>query len=443
MTRLPNILLIMIDTLRADHLSCYGYVHQTSPAIASLAAEGVVCDQFLANGIPTQPAEATLLTGRTPLAHGVVAHGGGTFIPADAAVLTEVLAAEGYQTIGIDEMARKRPDFSRGFQRWWPPSGPEPHAVTIPADRVGEALMDLLDASREPFFCMARYWDPHTPYLPPTSYRRLFYDGDPAAPSRPSLDELADRPMMDIWQDTWFRQLGTDVRDVDYIRGLYDGAIRFCDDSLGRVFTRLRAAGIDERTCVLIIGDHGESLTEHGIYFEHHGLFDAVVRTPMIVRYPEGGLSGGRRVAGIIEHQDLLPSLLELIGAPAPAGVTGSSKAALLRGDDEFGDDRAVFCSECTWLAARSIRRGRYKLIHYLWDELYGQPDMALYDLAADPQETENLAEGRPDIRDEMLDELQQWVSQNLERHGYAADPLIDPGVTLSKRWLAQRSCGR
>ncbi len=434
-----NFLLISIDTLRADHLGCYGYRRPTSPTIDRLAASGALCEQLLCPAIPTHPSYTTFYTGQHPITHGVVAHGGSATPGTDAPVLPELLVRAGYATCAVDNLARSRPWFGRGYEFYIDPSVRRGHPLMVSAEELNHRAIPWLKAhASEPFFLFLHYWDPHTPYLPPEPYRRLFYEGDACDPRNHSLEPLWNTPLGQVWRDTWFKWLGGRITDAAYVSALYDGAIRYLDDELAHLLQALDETGAADDTLVLLFGDHGESLTEHGIYFDHHGLYDCTLRVPLIVRWP-GRIPAGRRLPQLVQHTDLAPTLLAAAGLSVPETMEGRSLLPLLTGASSEGHHARLITEECTWQAKWGLRDDRYKFILARQPDLYGSPARELYDLRADPGENRNLAGERPDLARELEAELEGWIADRLKASGRTVDPLIEQGITLGKRYYEAR----
>lgn len=439
-----KVLFIDIDTLRADHLGCYGYARNTSPHVDGLARDGVLFEKLLCVGVPTHPSHATLYTGRHPISHGIVSHGGAADLSPSIPVLPELLQARGMATCAIDNLFTMKPWFARGYEFYIDPSFRHRARLMVTGDEINHRAIPWLRAhAGEDFFLFVHYWEPHTPYLPPLRYRGLFYEGDPADPSNTSLSGLSHQPLGDHWRDTWFPKLAPNVTDAAFVSAMYDSEIRYADDCVAELLAALEETGVAGETLVILTGDHGESLTEHDILFEHHGLYEPTVHVPLIVRWPAGGAVGGRREAGIVQHADFLPTLLEAVGGDLPQGVDGHSFLAALQGAPLPSEERAVVSEECTWQAKWSLRAGGHKLILAREPDLHGMPMRELYNLEADPGETRNLAEEEPALAHEMEQALEGWIRDQMARHGLAEDPLVAQGITLGRRWRARLAAQR
>jgi arylsulfatase len=429
----PNVVLVVVDTLRADHLGCYGYHRPTSPFMDRLAGQGVTGERLFCAALPTQPSFTTLYTGQHPLTHGIVAHGGDAELGVDAPSLPESFLQAGYTTCAADNLWRARSWLGRGWEFYIDPSLRHPLTVAVSADELTARAGSWIRAhTSEPFFLLVHYWDPHYPLTPPERFRSLYYEGNPTDPGNRSLESWR-HPLGSVARDTWLRRSEGVVTDAEYVTALYDQEIRYVDEGIGRLVDVLDAAGLAEDTLVVVTADHGESLTEHGIFVEHHGLYDCTLRVPLIARWP-GRLPEGARVRGMLQTPDLAPTLLEAAGIPAPDGMDGRSFWSALRGEAETAASRVV-SAECTWQAKWSLRTDRYKLILAREPDFYRTPMRELYDLARDPGEDHNLAEIEPQIAGEMERDLEAWIGEGLLRAGRDEDPLRAQGASLKAVW--------
>ena len=454
----PNILLIVIDTLRADHLGCYGYARNTSPNIDALAQQGVVGENLFAPGIPTQPAFTTIFTGQHPITHQIVSHGGERNLSRESPWLPEQLQKAGYTTCAADNLAHIKPWFLRGFEFYVDPSFRVATRINVDCETLNARAIPWLKAhAHEPFFLFVHYWEPHTPYVPPVRLRDLFYAGDPFGLTNTSLQPLDHQPLGDLWRSTWFKTLARDyantrireyantripeITDVEYIVAMYDSAIRYVDEAIGQLLNALEETGVADDTLIIITADHGESMTEHDIYFEHHGLYDCTVRVPLIARWANGGLTGGRRVQTWLQASDLAPTILNAANAKIPAAMEGKNALPILRKTQDVRRKTlhdVIISEECTWQAKWSIRKSNHKLIVARGPDFHNMPPRELYDLENDPQELVNLHDENRDVADALEAELEEWIQQRLKKTGHATDPLIAQGITLGKRWREQ-----
>ncbi len=436
-----NILFIDIDTLRADHLGCYGYSKRTSPTIDRLAAEGVRFERCYAPGIPTTPAHTTIYTGQHPLTHNIVCHGGTADLDRKTPLLPELLQKAGYTTCAVDNLFDIKPWLARGYEFYINPAFHHPMRLLVSCEEQNQRAIPWLKAhAHERFFLFIHYWEPHTPYLPPDRYRR-FYDGiDPFDPRIDALEPIKDTPFWGMWGDTWFNKLGP-VTDPEYIVSLYDAEIRHADDGVAELLAALEETGAADDTLVLLTADHGEVMVRNGIYFDHHGLYEETIRVPLILRWPER-LAAGQTVEPFVQQMDFAPTLLNWAGVEPPPTMEGKDFGPLAQGTDATPLwDRIVAC-ENTWQSKWALRTETHKLILSRAQDEHGSALRELYDLRADPGETRNLSDSGRATADAMESELETWIAAGLARCGRDQDPLLAQPITLGKKWEAWRRRG-
>jgi arylsulfatase len=412
-----NVVWFVIDTLRADHLGCYGYSRDTSPTIDQIAAEGALFEQSYASAIATGPGFSCLISGRYAVNHGFYitpwdVPNAGDFNDEIPTLPEMIWGGGGVTTVAFDNLINFRShmkQFVRGFEyyinvtrdpRW------VHHEIT--GDKVNDRLLPWLrDYGGETFFMFVHYWDPHLPYNQPSNYRSLFEHRAGDLSDLQVRTASAGYEYVPGWGKADEIYEGDENRSID----LYDGEIRFTDDLIAAVMEALRDGGILDETAVVITSDHGEQLGQQGIY-GHAGLHEPTVRVPLILWRP-GLIPRGVRVQrGFARHIDNAPTILDLLSAKPTSKLDGVSLIPASRGEAALTD--SVFMETGRH---RAVRRGSLKLI----EELGGAVE--LYDLEADPMEIVNLADDRPELRDEMLDVLHAWVAGQL---GDRPDPMPD-----------------
>jgi arylsulfatase len=432
-----NILLIAIDTLRADHLGCYGYHRDTSPGLNTLAAQSVLFEKLYTPVVPTQPSYTTTYTGQYPITHGIVSHGGQASLAEGAPLLPELLQKAGYTTCAVDSMRAMKPWFARGYEFYIDPSSRMAHRHAATCEDVNaRAIPWLRQHAREKFFLFIHYWEPHTPYLPPQRYRTLFYDGDPTDPAHDTLAPIRKQPFGEWWLKSWFSEFPQPLRDAEYVVAMYDGEVRYADDGVGQLLDALEHTGIADDTLVVVFSDHGENMYRHDVFFDHHGLYEGAIHCPLIVRWP-GRVTPGRRVPHLVQHIDLSPTILTACDAGVPEAVEGASLVPLLTGESDSPLYDRLITMECSWQAKWALRIDEYKFIlsREQGRDLHGKPPRELYHLPSDPCELRNLADERPDTVGALEAELEEWIARMMAKNGLDQDPLIAQGVTLGKRW--------
>jgi arylsulfatase A-like enzyme len=425
MRRLPNLIVIGVDTLRADHLSGYGYPRLTSPHLDAFAQEGTLFERHFSPSIPTTPGYASMFTGKDCFGTGVVALRHPGDLAAGTITLAEVLKAQGYHTVcvGFDHNPAVRGfDTYLNYQSW----EPDPNTGRAPkAENLTRSLLPhlkMLAQTEQPFFLFLRHMDPHAPYLPPQPFDRLFYAGDECDPDNRSLDVVYQfRPFADFFK-SWFPDGVTDSR---YIDAQYDGAVAYLDVNLGVLFELFKTLGYYDDSLIVVTSDHGESLLEHACYYEHHGLYDPTLHVPFILRYPKK-VPAGLRVTGVSRAQDVMPTLLELLDLTDPAlSFDGTSLTTHWRQDPSLKNEPStnepttgIYLTEATWMRKHGWRTSEWKLIQALEPDFHAKPAVELYDLVHDPGETVNLADAEPERVRSLTAAMHAHIAKRVEQTG-------------------------
>jgi len=439
-----NVVLVALDTVRADHLGCYGYRHDTSPALDAFAASGTRFERCLAPGIPTTPSYTTTFTGQLPVTHGIVTHGGGRDIDPVRPWLPQILCNAGYATCAVDNLFRMKPWFGRGYETLIDSSQRLGSSHEIECTGINRrAVPWIKNHAAEQFFLFIHYWDVHTPYLPPAKYRPLFYEGDPCDPARKgALHRFYETSMhAGAWRGGWIKELappGRELTDIEYLRAMYDSEIRHLDDGLAEVLGAIDDAGLREDTMVVFFADHGEEMYEHDVFFDHHGLYQGNLHVPLLVRCPGRGRAGAA-VPHVVQHADIAPTILDAAGLDVPDAMEGRSLLPYITGESDRPIQRTFVTGECTYQRKRAIISGRHKLIVALdkGNDLHKMPPRELYDLEADPGETRNLADEKPEVVRALERELNDWVAAKVAEHGLSGDPIAEQDITIGKGYRA------
>lgn len=395
MSRHPNIILIAIDSLRRDHMSLYGYERLTTPHISRFADGGTIFNQTFSPSIPTTPGYASMLTGLDCFGTDVVALRHKNGLREELVTLPEMLAASGYETTCVGFQGNPS---SRGFGNYlsyeaWASdaTGQAPKAELLNDVTIPE--LKRLASGSSPFFLFMRHMDPHSPYLPPRPFMRMFYDGDEFDKDNRSLDEVyAFAPFADYFK-SWFPE---GLTDRNYLTAQYDAAVAYMDSCIANIFETVRSLGIGEDTLVILTSDHGETLDEHNCYYDHHGVYDCTLVVPLVLRWP-GHVPAGLRIPHCNQLKDLVPTILELAGLAPRISFDGRSLVPWLRGDDRAPEPE-MYLTEATWMRKHGWRTPEWKLIHALEPDFHFKPEIELYNLVTDPGENENLAEAEPEI---------------------------------------------
>ena len=376
-----NVLLVSLDTLRADHLELYGYERETAPTLARLAAESVVFERALSQAPKTAPSHMTMMTGRYPSAHGVRNLTGEPqqALSESIPLMAGILAQAGYRTAAFTGGGHigETLGFDRGFARFvargW-------------AIRRGRRWLENRSVEFPPFFLFLHTYSIHDPYVPPEDFQ-IFnppgYEGDIIS----NRGELA-RAAGDSWKAQhrlyWDRVDGNSAADLARLEALYDAAILTTDARLRRLLETLESKGLLDTTLLIVVSDHGEEFQDHG-GFLHTTLYEENLRVPLLMRFPgrAGPALAGRRIQSTVSLVDLLPTVLDVLGLEGPTDMQGRSLLPFL--EEEPEEEDSVVLSEWPGGGARAVQQGRWKLI------VGADGEQELYDLIDDPTEQRNL----------------------------------------------------
>jgi len=429
-----NILLITVDTLRADHLSAWGHARRTSPVLDALATEGVRFDQAWAQWPKTGPSFASLFTSTYPKDNGIVRKIG-TPLPAEFLMLAETLQRRGYATHAVVSNGAVGSDFyfDQGFdsyiETWKLPREPDGSANTAAVvNREVQLILERLDPA-QPYFLWVHYIDPHFPYEPPKEWLEPYLEDDVFAPLEEiSVGRTQSRQMGGIGSG----QVLDGRTDLGYYRALYDAEIAYTDDEIGRLLADMGERGLMDNTLTVFTSDHGESLGEHRYFFDHGRFgFETCLHVPLIFHFP--GRIEPRVDLEPVELIDVAPTILQFAGVSLPEGVWMQGRSLLPRLDgiagdaDGFSHAEAGYATDGRW--QKIARNQRYKLIFapYSSSQRYiGGPgqEFALFDLVADPGETVNLMGSEPEVFETLRAEIWRWWLPN------SFDALVDAGDT-------------
>jgi len=413
----PNIILISIDSLRADHLGSWGYERDTSPAIDALAADGVLFENAAAQAPWTLPSHASLLTGLYGRTHQAVLPK--RRLAADAVTLASVLKAAGYRTHAIvsGPFMHRRFGLDRGFDAYDDELAQGSHRAShrlVNSPDVHARAVRMIETLPRPFFLFLHYWDVHYDYVPPPPYDTRF-DPDYAGDISPHafMFNNAIRP-------------GMDARDLEHIVALYDGEIAWVDEYIGRLIGELKRRGLYEDSVVVVTADHGDEFFEHGQKGHQHALYEESLHVPLVMRFP--GQPAGVRVPRRVQLIDVMPTLLEMLGVDG-AATQGRSLWPLVRGEEWAGGP--VFSET---MKARKSRRERKKCAAWcVYDEtrklIRFENDRyppEVYDLMADPGEQRNMFDAARDA--DLVALLEKWFVETPEQVGTQHEGL-DPDM--------------
>ncbi len=387
----PNIVIVTLDTTRADHLGLYGYFRDTSPALDAFAKQSIVFERNLAPMATTLPTHTSFFTSTQPLEHGVLANGtadGSRFVPAPGLQPLAVIAqAGGWRTAAFVSAAplKRGSGAELGFQSFDEPAGMQ---------RTGEettraALAWLAQLPQVPFLLWVHYYDAHWPYAAPPPYATMFH-------TDARLEAMFEKQRI---PDSVVRPLVAEREQTrDSING-YDGELRYQDAQLAQLLAALEARPDWGRTAVVIVGDHGEGLGQHG-EAAHGGTWDEQLHAPLVMRIPG---ETPRRVASLITAADLIPTLLGRLDAPALAPLLAQTSGRDVL--EQNAPPRAVVSQETGRL--RGADEFRYALTDDRWKLVYierqGSPGQSLlFDLQNDPFELTDVSAREPQRAEQL-----------------------------------------
>ncbi len=420
----PNIVFFGIDSLRADHMSCYGYPRLTTPYMDEFAQDGTVFERNYSPHIPTTSGYSSMLTGMDVFSTQVVALRHKGPLRAEIKTLPEILKENGYNTSCIGFTGNPA---SRGFDTYLDYSswgswneGRSPKAQNL--NEVATPELNRLVQEDEPFLLFLRHMDPHAPYLPPEPFERMFYHGDECDPANDSMEPvMAFKPFCDFFK-SW---MPPEITDKDYVIAQYDGAIAYMDAAIQTIFTALEAHGILDDTIVVINSDHGETLYDHDCFFDHHGIYDVTLHVPLIIRYP-ALMPAGNRVSGFSQHKDLVPTLLELADIDTDIAFDGKSLLPMAYGE-VASHESEFYITECTWMRKHGWRTPQWKLIVALEPDFHFKPPVELYNLVEDPDENINLADSQPEMVAMLRKRMEDFIARRKEETGLD-NPIMNQG---------------
>jgi len=374
----PNVVLVTLDTTRADHLACYGYAGISTPSLDAIAGRGVLFEQAATATPLTLPAHTTIMTGMLPTYHGVRVNGN-TALGEEQTTLAEVLAGRGYETGAFIAafVLDGRWGLKQGFAHYDDQFDLKKYKhldlgeVQRPGNEVMDAALTWLESAKgKPFFAWIHLYDPHVPYAPPEPFASEYGRRGPS--------------------------------------GAYDGEIAFMDAQIGRLTEWLSRNGLDRSTVLVLVGDHGEALGSHGEGTHGYFIYDYAMHVPLLVETPFAALRS-RRVPAQVSTADVFPTILGLVGLPAPVKVQGRSLVGLMfdpaRRDDVPAYGEAMASNiQFGWSALHALRTPRWKYIETTKPELY--------DLTKDPDEHDNVLAGSADVGRKMKAELDRLMAE-------------------------------
>ncbi len=424
----PNVVLYVIDTLRADHLGCYGYDRPLSPRLDAFAEQAVLFERAVAQSSWTRSSMASIFTGLWPYTHATNRRS--ERLSEAAQTLPERLQAVGYQTVAFITNPNLTAGFGfdQGFDHF------DYLGEEATSADVHQRVVDWLAArdDEDPFLLYVHTLDPHAPYIPPTDVRERW---------APQVSAATAAHSMQLVDDLQAGRIEVSDALLADLEALYDAEIAANDTSFGALIDELTAHELYDEALVIVVSDHGEEFHEHGNWQHGRALHNESINVPLILKLP--GMQSGQRIVQRVQHIDLLPTLLATLGLEIEPTLEGRSLLPLLRGGSTVPPSTIVPASDPTarvfsYLhldgAARvSVQEGNWKLIQQIEHGQLVWP--RLYDLATDPTELENLADRYP-VRTGYLAAVIRRKLAAPDVRLEAADGVIDEGVKKSLQAL-------
>jgi len=415
-----NVIIIVIDALRADRLGCYGNSNNLTPNIDKIADNGIVFKDCFSTFNATDPSFTTIVTGLYPISHGIRNHGDHIdpemlqqFTNNKIDLVSEILQKNGYFTIGLDWLAKWH---EKGYNVY---SGQDDYfTVTPTATPLTDRALSWIQTVNKPFFLFIHYMDVHTPYRPPKD----IYNNIRPPVGILKIPDIFNKISNEQWKKYLLDVAGA-ATTAEEVIAAYDAAVYYIDREIGRIIHALNEKKIFENTLIIITSDHGESLTEHGIFFDHHGLYDESLHVPLIF----GNLDcPSKKIKGLVQHTEIVPTLLDLLDIPyEPVLFDGESLVSTIT-EDQIISKPFIVSEEAYTEKKISIRSNQWKFIMARSNEdaickycgsIHGGVE-ELYDLILDPHETTNCISMHPEMAKTYCDLLTVWETMMKKRQG-------------------------
>ncbi len=452
---MDNIVIFLMDTQRANNLSCYGYPKKTTPNIDVVAGEGVLFVNNIIPGVWTLPSHSSLFTGRYVSGHGADAHH--EFLPDDFPTMAEILGKLCYRTVGFSNngWVSRSSGVARGFDEYYLTSKDGGKAKKVEwfyveeeASREGEkdrgsqktvnaaiSWIEKKHAGKQPFFMFINVIEPHGPYWPPEPFRSRFLPSDVSDEEAKSIPPLKSTGEC---IDIRVGKLSLSPREWGIQKALYDGCTATVDDRLGMLYRYLEGKGLLDETIFIVTSDHGDVQGEHPPHVEHHlCAYDELIRVPLIMRCPEA-LPKGRKVRWITQTVDVLPTILDILGVKDKEFWRTLQGYSMLPALDDEPRREFAFTEYMKPLQQffliwqrhpdfdigvynymlKALRTLEYK---YIW---YSNGRSELFDLKNDPAEKNNLAEETPGKATEMREKMEKFL-MSIEKVDYGDWPNV------------------
>ena len=408
--RRPNVIVYLVDTLRADRLGCYGYSKPTSPNLDKFVGDAVLYEAAMSTAPWTKPSVASLWTSTPPVEHRVVDFMDN--LPTDLVTLAEVFQASGYKTAGFvaNPLVAPQFQFNQGFDTY------EMFPDGIVTEKINEKVLPWLEARKpnQPFFLYVHTIEPHLAYDPPRAFRQAWLPELKKAPKGTASKAVLSNPdpagFLTLTNALVRRSFEADPLPIpqattDNVNLLYDGEVASNDDAFGKLLEKLKATGLYDDTIIVFVSDHGEELLDRDQLGHLSNVFQELVRIPLVVKYA-GNQHAGGRVRDLCQVTDVMPTVLEEAGLPVPKAATGQllpvrdktgeagSRALIV--DVEVGRHAKALKQPINFLIdVRGVRVGDWKAA-ISYSAVFVQEPFVLFDMKADPGERRNLWTEQP-----------------------------------------------
>ncbi|MFB3896687.1 MAG: sulfatase [bacterium] len=406
-TRPVNILLVTVDTLRANYLGCYGNQKIQTPNIDQLATFGILCNTAVCEMPTTSPSHASILTSLEPRVHGVLTNS--WTIRTTITTIPEILKANGYTTAGFVSAFHlgKTLGFAQGFDTF----DDKFQGLQRNATQVTDATLTWLKGNQnKPWFIWLHYFDAHTPYEPPAQFANRY----PAANNDSKI--YASFSQLSAMEE---HKYSPTEKDIDHMKALYSGEISYIDAEFGRLMAYLRQQGLLNNTIIVLVADHGECF-DHGIYANHdQSLYDTAIRVPLLFAGPKSIIPQGKQIKTLVRTIDIVPTILAITKIKSDTFIQGKNLLPLMQGINSATSGYAVIERRYYQNQEDCIRRHipvgeRYAVRSDKWKYIsseFAPPE--LYDLEKDPDELNNLDKDNPKQKADMQQYLDKWLADN------------------------------
>ena len=432
----PNIILIIVDTLRADRLGSYGYSKETTPNIDKIAKQGVQFEQAYVQWASSLPSHSSIMTSLQPYLHGAFPNG--NQLNPEVLTLAKILKAYGYTNGAFvtNRLVGNQYNFEIGFERFFDLANITYSNSTKTAwmhslnlikviDKLKRndiftdlALSWIEDNKDDPIFLWLQLLYPHAPYEPPSKFLKKFED---------SYAGIADGTLEQISLITK-NALQLSVEDQDHYSALYDGEVAYSDYQIGRVINKLKELNILENSLIVITSDHGENLYEHSYEYGHYGVYDSSIRIPLIFSMPQK-LSQHKKIKQIVQSIDMTPTILDLVDIEKPDQFQGKSLMPMMFDKEVNWESTAYSIMLQTRRNFFAIRSDDWKIMLTVLSDK--SKKFELYHIPSDPNELNNRLDSEPVIADSLKNVLVSWIENNFEPIAIA----YTPGLQLKKEF--------